>query len=227
VSASPEEIVTPLAEHLGVDGAIASRPRVDEAGRYTGEMAFYAYGPYKAEAMRDLAAREGIDLGSSWSYSDSYTDLPMLEVVGHPVVVNPDRVLGKLAKERGWEVRTWERTVRLKDRRRPPGAAPGVAAAALAAALAAVGIWRRRGLAPPPRLAQSPSRRRAATTPRAISTARTRSFLMARKIPDLAQQAVRLVEQPAGWAGSWTGRGVGAVRRREPGGRPAPSALRR
>jgi HAD superfamily hydrolase (TIGR01490 family) len=141
VSASPEEIVAPLAAHLGTDGAIASRPRVDEEGRYTGEMAFYAYGPYKVEAMKELAEQEGLDLAASWAYSDSYTDLPMLEAVGHPVVVNPDRVLGKLAKERDWDVRTWERTVRLATRRRPPGGAPGLAAAAAAMALAGAGVW--------------------------------------------------------------------------------------
>ena len=69
VSASPEEIVQPLAEYLGVDGAIASRAVVDLDGRYTGEMAFYAYGPFKAEAMRDLALFEGIDLAASYAYS--------------------------------------------------------------------------------------------------------------------------------------------------------------
>jgi len=140
VSASPEEIVDPLAEWLGADGTIASRPKVED-GRYTGEMAFYAYGPYKAEAMRELAEREGIDLSRSWSYSDSYTDVPMLEAVGHPVVINPDRVLGKLAKERGWEIRQWVRTVRLRERRTPPGGAPGVAAAASLLALSVGGVW--------------------------------------------------------------------------------------
>ena len=141
VSASPEEIVTPLAEHLGADGAIASRPRVDERGRYTGEMAFYAYGPFKAEAMQALAEHAGIDLEGSWAYSDSYTDAPMLEVVGRPVAINPDRVLSKLARERGWEVRSWQRTVRLHTRRTPPGGAPGMAAAAAAAGLAGAGVW--------------------------------------------------------------------------------------
>jgi HAD superfamily hydrolase (TIGR01490 family) len=165
VSASPEEIVAPLAAHLGVDGAISSRPRVDEEGRYTGEMAFYAYGPYKVEAMVELAAREDLDLAASWAYSDSYTDLPMLEAVGHPVVINPDRVLGKLAKEREWEVRTWERTVRLATRRRPPGGVPGVAAAAAAAVLGGAGLWWRlsRGggplAAPPPARASARLRR--------------------------------------------------------------------
>ena len=98
VSASPEEIVQPLAELLGVDGAICSQGEVDDEGRYTGEMEFYAYGPFKAEAMRELAERTGIDLAASSAYSDSYTDLPMLEAVGHPVAVNPDRVLAKVAE---------------------------------------------------------------------------------------------------------------------------------
>ncbi|HET6793700.1 MAG TPA: HAD-IB family hydrolase [Acidimicrobiales bacterium] len=142
VSASPEEIVEPLAEYLGVHGAIASRPRVDEDNRYTGEMAFYAYGPFKAEAMQELAEAEGIDLAGSWAYSDSYTDAPMLEVVGHPVAVNPDRVLAKLARERDWEVRQWVHTVRLRERRTPPGGAPTVAVGAVGvAALAAAGVW--------------------------------------------------------------------------------------
>ena len=76
VSASPEEIVEPLAEHLGVDGCIATRAVVDDEGRYAGEMEFYAYGPFKAEAMRALAEAEDLDLAESSAYSDSYTDLP-------------------------------------------------------------------------------------------------------------------------------------------------------
>ena len=62
VSAAPEDIVMPLARHLGVDGAIASRVVVDDEGRYAGEMEFYAYGPFKAEAMRELAEAEA----STW-----------------------------------------------------------------------------------------------------------------------------------------------------------------
>ena len=84
VSASPEEIVLPLTEMLGVDGAICSQGEVDDEGRYTGRMAFYAYGPEKATAMRALAERTGIDLAASSAYSDSATDLPMLEAVGRP-----------------------------------------------------------------------------------------------------------------------------------------------
>ncbi len=116
VSASPEEIVGPLGRHLEVDRTIASRAALDEQGRYTGQMGFYAYGPYKAQAMQELAAREGIDLARSYAYTDSYTDLPMLEAVGHPVAVNPDRVLARLARERGWEVMHFVRPVRLRDR---------------------------------------------------------------------------------------------------------------
>ena len=89
---------------------------MDDEGRYTGRMAFYAYGPEKATAMRALAERTGIDLAASSAYSDSATDLPMLEAVGRPVVVNPDRALAKVARERGWEVRTFIKPVRLRDR---------------------------------------------------------------------------------------------------------------
>ena len=140
VSASPEEIVQPLAEYLGVDGAIASRAVVDLDGRYTGEMAFYAYGPFKAQAMRDLALFEGIDLAASYAYSDSYTDVPMLEAVGHPVVVNPDRVLARLARDRGWGTLQFSRPVRLRDRVPVPNlptaaALTGVALAATGAAV--------------------------------------------------------------------------------------------
>lgn len=109
VSASPVEIVDPLAAHLGVDETIASQAVVDEAGRYTGRMARYCYGPLKATLIRDAAARAGLDLGGSWAYSDSATDVPMLETVGHPVAVNPDRALRRIARARGWEIRRFAR----------------------------------------------------------------------------------------------------------------------
>ncbi len=105
ISASPEEIVSPLAQYLGADGCIASRARLDDEGRYTGEMDFYAYGPSKAKAITDLARARDIDLTASFAYSDSLTDLPMLEAVGHPVAVNPDRGLAAIARERHWETR--------------------------------------------------------------------------------------------------------------------------
>ncbi|MGH9072262.1 MAG: HAD family hydrolase, partial [Acidimicrobiales bacterium] len=129
VSASPEEIVGPLCRYLGADAAIASRPRIDQDGCYTGEMEFYAYGPYKAVAIEALAAERGIDLDGSYAYSDSYTDVPMLEVVGHPVAVNPDRVLLKLARDRGWDVRQFVRPVRLRPLRAQTLAAQSAAQA--------------------------------------------------------------------------------------------------
>ena len=108
VSAAPAEIVEPLARHLGVHEAIASQAAVDPAGRYTGTMERYAYGPMKAALMRQIAERDGIDLDRSYAYTDSVTDLPMLEAVGHPVAVNPDRPLRRIARLRGWEVRRFE-----------------------------------------------------------------------------------------------------------------------
>jgi HAD superfamily hydrolase (TIGR01490 family) len=151
ISASPEEIVLPLGEFLGADEVIASRAKIED-GRYTGEMEFYAYGPHKAAAMRRVAAEQGIDLTRSYAYSDSATDIPMLEVVGHPVAVNPDRELLKVAREHEWEVRRFVRPVRLRDRVPVPPAGPtaAVAVTALAGAGAAFLWWKRHRLGPPP-----------------------------------------------------------------------------
>ena len=141
VSASPVEIVEPLAEYLGVDEAIASRAEVDDAGRYTGGMDSYAYGPVKADIIRELAEREGLNLAGSYAYSDSYTDLPMLETVGHPVAVNPDRVLARVARDREWEIRQFVRTVRMRDRKPVSRTVPTAAGAAVAVAAAGAGVW--------------------------------------------------------------------------------------
>jgi hypothetical protein len=100
--------------------------------------------------MRDLALFEGIDLAASYAYSDSYTDVPMLEAVGHPVVVNPDRVLARLARDRGWEALQFTRPVRLRDRVPVPNlpTAAALTGVALAATGAAV-LVRRHGNRPP------------------------------------------------------------------------------
>ena len=116
VSASPIEIVEPLAEHLAVDEFIATTPVVNAEGRYTGDVEFYAYGAGKAEAIRRLADELAIDLDRSWAYSDSATDLPMLQSVGHPVAVNPDRELRQKATGAGWTVLEFDRQVALGDR---------------------------------------------------------------------------------------------------------------
>ena len=151
VSSSPEEVVAPIGGLLGVDDVIATKSRVDEAGRYVGELDFYCYGPHKAEAIRALAAERGIDLAGSWAYSDSITDLPMLEVVGHPVAANPDKDLRRVASDRCWPVVRFHlpaelRPVRLAtatpQRRLVVGAGLAVLAAAVLAVLRPV---RRRG----------------------------------------------------------------------------------
>jgi HAD superfamily hydrolase (TIGR01490 family) len=140
VSSAPEEVVRPLGEHLGVDDVIATRADVGPDGTYTGELAFYGYGPQKAEAVRALAVAGGIDLPASYAYSDSITDEPMLRAVGHPVAVNPDRELNRVARAEGWEVRHFAKPVRLRDR--IPGPEPAWAASgAIAAAGAGVAVW--------------------------------------------------------------------------------------
>ena len=115
VSSSPEEIVEPLARMLDVDRWIASKPKVVD-GRYTGELDFYAYGSAKAEAMEQLSLELDIDLAGSFAYSDSPTDLPMLELVGNPVAVNPDRTLRRIASERGWRIDHFRNPVTLRSR---------------------------------------------------------------------------------------------------------------
>ena len=137
VSASGEEIVAPIARALGATHAMATRMVVED-GRYTGEIAFYCFGEGKAEAIRQLATREGYALEHCYAYSDSITDLPMLEIVGHPTVVNPDRALRKEAAARGWPVLTFSRPVSLRDRiPAPSGAAMATTAAVGVSALAA------------------------------------------------------------------------------------------
>jgi HAD superfamily hydrolase (TIGR01490 family) len=125
VSSAGEEVVQPLAEYLGVPYVIATRMGIDEDGRYDGSLEFYAYEEHKATAIEEEAERRGIDLAASYAYSDSITDLPMLETVGTPVVVNPDRELRAVAKERGWDCLDFSRSVSLRSRLatvpRPPG----------------------------------------------------------------------------------------------------------
>lgn len=104
VSASPIELVEPLAIALGMTGGIGTKGEVDN-GVYTGRLdGPFCYGEGKAEAITTLAAERGIDLSNSWSYSDSMSDLPMMEIVGNAVAVNPDTELATLSRSRGWPV---------------------------------------------------------------------------------------------------------------------------
>ena len=169
VSASPIEVVEPLSQHLGADIAIGTEAKIDEHGRYSGELVRYAYGPAKADAIRELAAERDIDLAASYAYSDSVTDLPMMELVGHPVAVNPDRPLLRVATEREWEVVRFVKPVRLRDRVPMPSATQTAAGGGVGALVAAaVIVWlrlRREPPSPPPgRLTRL--RRRAASLPR-------------------------------------------------------------
>jgi len=116
VSMSPAEIVEPFAELLGITGAISSRAKLDEQGKFTGEMEFFAQGENKAVAIRALALRREIDLSESFAYSDSETDIPMLESVGHAYAVNPDRQLAKVAHECQWPLLSFTHPVRAHDR---------------------------------------------------------------------------------------------------------------
>jgi HAD superfamily hydrolase (TIGR01490 family) len=140
VSSSPEEVVRPLADRLGADGVVATRAESID-GRYTGELEFYCYGERKAEEIRRLAEDEGLELERSFAYSDSITDRPMLEAVGNPVAVNPDRELRRLAGQRGWKVRDFRRPVRLRHRLADVRRPSPVALAAVAAMVAGVVAW--------------------------------------------------------------------------------------
>jgi HAD superfamily hydrolase (TIGR01490 family) len=103
VSTSGQEMVGPIGAMLGASAIIASQMR-HANGHYTGELEFYAYGEAKAIRIRELSAERGYRLADCFAYSDSVTDLPMLETVGYPHAVNPDRALRKIAVARGWPV---------------------------------------------------------------------------------------------------------------------------
>ncbi|MCD2466050.1 MULTISPECIES: HAD family phosphatase [unclassified Streptomyces] len=145
VSTSGAEVVEPIGEMLGADRVVATRMVVGEDGCFTGEVEYYAYGPTKAEAVRELAESEGYDLSRCYAYSDSATDIPMLEAVGHPYAVNPDRALRREAVAREWPVLAFEKPVRLKQRlpefRMPPRPTLVAAAAVGAAAVGAGLVW--------------------------------------------------------------------------------------
>jgi len=141
VSTSGEEVVAPIGAMLGADHVVATRMVVAE-GRYTGEIATYNFGQAKADAVLALAERHGYDLSACRGYSDSSTDLPLLEAVGHPTAVNPDKVLRRTALERGWPILSFSNPVSLRSRLgdwpRPPR--PLLAGAAVGAGVAVAGL---------------------------------------------------------------------------------------
>jgi HAD superfamily hydrolase (TIGR01490 family) len=110
VTAASKELADTLAHVLAFDGAVGSQFSEVVDGAYTGRPAgLFIYGQEKALALQRLAEREGLDLAQSYAYSDSASDLPMLRLVGHPVVVNPDSTLAKVARSERWEVLRFDR----------------------------------------------------------------------------------------------------------------------
>jgi HAD superfamily hydrolase (TIGR01490 family) len=104
-TASPVELAEIVAQSLHMTGALGTRAE-KERGRYTGRLGPHGilHAEAKAGAVADLAADEDIDLAESYAYSDSINDLPLLELVGHPIAVNPDSELKRAAREMGWPV---------------------------------------------------------------------------------------------------------------------------
>ena len=147
VTATPVELARIISRRLGLSGALGTVSEVED-GLYTGRLVGEPlHGPAKAEAVRALAEREGLDLARCTAYSDSSNDVPMLSAVGHAVAVNPDGKLRDEAKRQGWEVRDF-RTGRKAAQVGVPAAA-GVGAVT-GAVLAGLALRRRhadRGLA--------------------------------------------------------------------------------
>lgn len=152
LSAAGDEVVTPIAAMLGADHSVGTRMSI-VAGHYSGEIDFYCYGEQKAVAARHLAAERGYDLTHCHAYSDSSTDVPLLEAVGHPHAVNPDRTLRRIATERTWEIHTFDKPVSIRSRMTVrtnvlAGVGLGLGIAAVAGT-AAYGLSRRTGGRPP------------------------------------------------------------------------------
>ena len=142
VSASPIELVEPLAKALGMTAGIGTRSEIVD-GVYTGELAApFCYGPGKVAAMEEIARWEGFELDRCWAYSDSASDLPMMHAVGHPVAVNPDAKLERIAAEEGWPVVVFSKRTKAVVRR--TSQAVGTASVGAAGFVAGLKYARRR-----------------------------------------------------------------------------------
>ena len=140
ISASADILVEPIARELGVDMIVATELEIVD-GKLTGNITRVLKGDAKAEAVAEFADSHSYDLELCYAYSDSATDIPMLEMVGHAVAVNPDRALRKHAQDNGWEVRIFKHPVPLIQM--PNAREFGIGAGVLAGvtALAAAGVW--------------------------------------------------------------------------------------
>ncbi|WP_280675453.1 HAD-IB family hydrolase [Kitasatospora sp. MAA19] len=136
VTAAPLEVARIIARRLGMTGALGTIAEAD-GGRYTGRLVGeLLHGPAKAAAVRALARRERLDLDRCAAYSDSANDIPMLSLVGHPYVVNPDGALRRHARAQGWRVRDFRTGRKAARVGLPAAAALGVLAGAAAAGVA-------------------------------------------------------------------------------------------
>jgi HAD superfamily hydrolase (TIGR01490 family) len=136
VTAAPVELASIVARRLGLTGALGTVSEI-ENGIYTGRLVGEPlHGPAKAEAILALAEREGLNLADCWAYSDSSNDLPMLATVGHPVAVNPDARLKRVARENGWEVRDFRTGRKAAKIGVPAAAGTGAIAGGVAVRLA-------------------------------------------------------------------------------------------
>jgi HAD superfamily hydrolase (TIGR01490 family) len=138
VTAAPQELAQVVADALGMTEAIGTKAELDASGYYTGRLVGdVLHGPAKAEAVTKMAAQNNIDLEYCDAYSDSINDLPLLESVGNPHAVNPDRELRRIALARGWplhELRTRRRTLLV-------GIPAGLGGVAVFSSGMAVGAW--------------------------------------------------------------------------------------
>jgi HAD superfamily hydrolase (TIGR01490 family) len=136
VTATPVELARIIARRLGLTGALGTVAEVED-GLYTGRLVGEPlHGPSKAEAVKALAEREGLDLARCTAYSDSVNDIPMLSAVGHAVAINPDTGLRAHARQSGWEVRDFRTARKAAKVGVPAGAGTGLAVAGVMAGLA-------------------------------------------------------------------------------------------
>lgn len=143
-SASIEQMVRPIGRLLGVDHVIGTQAECDADGAFTGELLSFNYSQEKAQACIRLAEENGWSLADSFAYSDSITDLPLLEAVGHPVAVNPDAQLRAVALERGWQILSFGHAVRLRVAAKK-AALPVAVSLGVVALATGVLVWALRG----------------------------------------------------------------------------------
>ncbi|MEU4608366.1 HAD-IB family hydrolase [Kribbella sp. NPDC023972] len=144
VTAAPVEVARLLARRLGLTGALGT-VAAERDGIYTGELVGdILHGPAKAEAVRALAAHEGLNLASCAAYSDSVNDLPLLELVGNPCAINPDSRLRRHAEVAGWRIRDYRTGRKAARLGLLTAGASAVTLGAVSAAVAIRGCVRRR-----------------------------------------------------------------------------------